>query len=176
MGVVLNSSNIMEPLRISMLPIEQWQEAVIIKFRYTYLAQSCNATIVYYLPIEVLPESHDRKMIHERIENALRNIFGEIYVWKRDVAFDNIKGELKQVYDGGRPKVSLVLRMIPEIPVDDYQKYYGKEIYAYDYHLNIHLDYLGQLDQYTKDLLITGPFQFEQEQNIEWGANNIETL
>ena len=55
-------------------------------------------------------------------------------------------------------------------------KYYGKEIYAYDYHFNIHLDYLGQLDQYTKDLLITGPFQFEQENNIKWGANNIETL
>ena len=79
-----------------MLPIEQWQESVIIKFRYTYLAQSCNATIVYYLPIEVSQDSHDRKMIHERIENALRNIFGEIYVWKRDVAFDNIKGELNK--------------------------------------------------------------------------------
>lgn len=166
----------MEPLRISMLPIEQWQEAVIIKFRYTYLAQPCNATIVYYFPIEILPERHDREMILDRIVDSLKKLFGEIHFWKRKVAFDNIKEEMKQVYDGGKPKVSLVLRMIPEIPVDDYSKYYEKEIFAYDYHLNIHLDYLGQLDQYTKDLLITSSFQFDQEKNIAWGAENIESL
>ena len=166
----------MKPVLVSMLPIDKWQEAVIINFRYTYLTQPCNASIVYYLPIEVYGEQHDREVLLRRIVDSLKNHFGEIHAWKRDVAFDNIKGELKQMFDGGRPKVSLVLRMIPEIPVDDYPKYQGKEIFAYDYHLNIHLDYLGQLDQYTKDLLITAPFQLEQEKNIAWGADNIESL
>ncbi len=166
----------MEPKIIKMLPIEQWQEAVIIKFRYTYLSKPCNATIVYYLPIEVCAERHDRKVILDRIVDSLQNMFGETHVLKRNVAFDNIKEELKQIYDGGRTKVNLVLRMVPDIPVDDYPKYLGKELFAYDYHLNIHLDYLGQLDQYTKDLLITAPFQLDQEKNISWGANNIETL
>lgn len=166
----------MEPIVISMLPIEQWQEEVIIKFRYTYLAHPCNATIVYYLPIEVYGERHNRELILEIIENSLQNIFGETHVWKRNVAFDNLKGELKQIYDGGRPKVNLVLRMVPDIPVDDYSRYVGKNLFAYDYHLHIHLDYLGQLDQYTKDLLITAPFQLDQERNISWGADNIESL
>lgn len=166
----------MEPIIISMLPIEKWQEAVIIKFRYTHLNHPCNATIVYYLPIDTYDVRHDRGIILDRILESLRNLFGEVYYWKRNVAFDNIKGDLKKIYDGGRPIVNMVLRLIPEIPVDDYPKYYGKDIFAYDYHLNIHLDYIGELDQYSKDLLITFPFQLEQEQTIVWGSNNIETL
>ena len=166
----------MEPIVISMLPIEQWQEAVIIKFRYNFLAQPCNATIVYYLPIEVYGERHDRELILKRIVNSLQNIFGETHAWKRNVAFDYLKGELKQIYDGGRPKVNLVLRMVPDIPVDDYSRYVGKDLFAYDFHLHIYLDYLGQLDQYTKDLLLTATFQLNQEPNISWGADNIESL
>ena len=166
----------MKPIIIKMLPIELWKEAVIIKFRYTYLEQPCNATIVYSLPIEFPTEKHDREMILDRIVDSLRKIFGEIQVWKRKVAFENIKGELKEIYDGGRPIVNLVLRMIPEIPVEDYPMYCGKEIFAYDYHLNIHLDYLGQLDQYARHLLITGPFQLGQDCDIAWGADNIESL
>lgn len=166
----------MEAKTIKMLPIEQWQEAVIIKFRYTYLDQPCHATIVYYLPIEVLGERHDRGIILDRIVESLQNIFGETHVWKRNVAFDDLKEELKMIYDGGRPKVNLVLRMVPEISEDDYSKYCGNVFFAYDYHLNIHLDYLGQLNQYTKDLLITAPFQLSEENIIEWGADNIESL
>lgn len=166
----------MEHIRIKMLPAEQWQEARIIKFRYTHLDRPCNATVVYYLPFEVYGGKHNKDLICERIIESLKNLFGEVNVWKRDVAFDNIKGEIQQIYDGGRPKVNLVVRMIPEIPVEEYSNYYGKDIYAYDYHLNIQLDYLGQLDKYNKDLLITAPFQLGNEADIAWGADSIETL
>lgn len=166
----------MEQIRIKMLPIEQWQEARIIKFRYTHLDQSCNATIVYYLPLNVNGDNHDNNQICDCLVEALKNMFGEIHVWKKVVAFDNIKSEMQKVYDGGRPKVHLVVRMIPEIPVADYPKFYGKDIYAYDYHLNIQLDYLGNLDKYNKDLQITVPFQLGQEANIAWGMESVETL
>ena len=50
----------MEQIRINMLPAEQWQEARIIKFRYTYLDRPCSATIVYYLPFEVYGDKHNK--------------------------------------------------------------------------------------------------------------------
>ena len=166
----------MAQIRIAMLPVEQWQEARIIKFRYNYLDRPCAATIVYYLPCEIYGDKHDKDLINNLIEESLRSLFGEIYVWRREVFFDNIKGEMQKIYDGGRQKINFVVRMLPEIPVEQYQNYVGKDIFAYDYHLNIQLDFFGQLDKFNKDLLVTVSFPIGQEDHISWGADNIETL
>ena len=55
-------------------------------------------------------------------------------MWKRDVAFDNIKVEIQRIYDSGRPEMNLVVRMILEISGEEYPNYYGKDIYSHDYH------------------------------------------
>ena len=166
----------MEQVVISLLPEDQWQLARVIRFRYTHIDRPCNATVVYFLPFELVGAKHDLDLIDDRITDSLRSCFGEVSIFKRDVMFTTVKENLKIVHDGGRPKISLVIRMTPEIPVSEYPNYVGKTIYAYDYHLNIFLDYIGQIGEYSKDLLITVPYPLTKENTISWGANNIETL
>ena len=166
----------MEQVEISLLPENEWQLARVIRFRYTHIDRPCNATVVYFLPFELNGIKHDKDLIDDRIIESLRSCFGEVSVFKRDVLFTTVKDNLKILHDGGRPKVNLIVRMTPEIPVNDYPNYVGKTVYAYDYHVNIHLDYIGQLDEFHKDLLITVPYPLNQEKTISWGANSIETI
>lgn len=166
----------MSTIQISMLPVEQWQIARILRFRYTHIDRPCNATIVYFLPFEGCGDKHDKEIIEQCLYTALKAVFGDMHIIKRDLIFNTTKDEMMKIYDGGRPRINLTIRMTPDIPVEQYSKYSGKTIFAYDYHINVFLDYLGNIDSFNKDLLITSPFSLDDEKTIAWGADNIESL
>lgn len=166
----------MQQIVFKMLPENDWQVARIIRFRYTHLERPCNATIVYFLPFELYDEKHNCDLVDKCIIEGLKTAFGDINLFKREIFFNNVRDEMSQVYDGGRPIVSLTLRMTPEIPTEEINKYVGKELYGYDFCLNIHLDYLGKIERYSNEMLITIPYPINDIKDIEWGATAIETL
>lgn len=75
-----------------------------------------------------------------------------------------------------RPKIDLTIRMIPEISVDDYNRYVDQVFYAYDYHIRLLLDYLGNESECLKDFLTTTSFPMDETGSIERGAINVESL
>ena len=105
----------MGQIEITMLPSEQWQEMNIVKFNYKYLDYPCVATIVYFLPLEQPNCVTDSKIVNETIVESLKNAFGDISVIKKSILFDKVKEDYRKVFDGGRPRVDFIIRMIPEI-------------------------------------------------------------
>ena len=161
---------------ISMLPLNKWQDAIVLRFHYPYLERSCSATVVYFMPKELEEEHHDVLAINECLQKSLEACFGETIATRKTIAFSNEKQDLVAVCDGGRPKIHLTVRMSPDIPVDLYEQYLGKTFYAYDYHLTIHLGYGGKIEDFNKSLLITTSFSLDKEDSIAWGSTVIESL
>ena len=161
---------------LTMLPIEQWQVARIIHFRYSNLDRPCNATIVYFLPYEVCVKKHNINIIDDCIMLTLKNCFGEISNGKRNVMFDIEKSNMQKIYDGGRPKIRLVMRMIPDISEEQLFQSVGKTFFAYDYNLNIQLNYWGEINDYQKEMFVTTSYPLAEEELVAWGSGNIETL
>lgn len=117
---------VMEHIEISMLPENEWQLARVLRFKYTHIDRPCNATVTYFLPFELNGVKHDTDLIDDRIVEFLKSCFNEVSVFKRDVLFTTVKDNFKAVYDGGCPNVKLVVRMTPDIPVDQFPYYIGR--------------------------------------------------
>lgn len=166
----------MEPIIISMLPVDQWKRAIIVHFRYLRIDHPCNATAVFFLPFAMNGKQYNIEVIKNCIINALKECGDNLKSVERTVAFEHIKEGMAKVYDGNRPKMDLTIRMIPEIPVDDYNRYVVQVFYAYDYYIRLFLDYLGNESECLKDFLTTTSFPMDETESIEWGALNVESL
>ena len=144
--------------------------------RYLRIDHPCNATAVFFLPLVLHSKQYNVEIIKNCIINALKECGDNLKSVERTVAFEHIKEDMVKVYDGSRPKIDLTVRMIPEISIDDYSKYVGRIFYAYDYHIRLFLDYLGDESECLKGFLTTTSFPLDDTESIEWGSINIESL
>lgn len=162
---------------IIMLPLDKCKVATIIKFKIKCLNKSCDASIVYFLPLNNECESKLNNF-NNIINDALQRIecisSETIHFENRNILFEEEKNNIFQCYANGRPQVKLKIYLTPNISIDDCYNPRTECIKGYNLILNININTLNGLPSYP--LEIGSEYLMDYKDNLKWCVDNIETL
>lgn len=165
-----------EHIELVMLPLEEWKAARIIRFWFKELTCKCIGTIVYTRPFSKDCNMNSTDIIDDSIFMAVQNRYPDAHLFKKDLVWENSYENIERCYTGGRPKTDLTIRMTPAIDPDMMPKFVGKTIYAYDIHLNIFLDYIGDSKNIPSDIFVTKSFPYEDDIVFSRECANVLSL
>ena len=162
--------------QLVMLPSQDWKVVKIIKFRFVYHLCNCTGTIVYTRPLSQTYNKDSKDQIDECILQAIGHLYSGVQIDSDNLLWKNQYCQFQRIYDGGRPKTTLTIRMIPDIDVEMMPKFTSRFIYAYDVNLNIFLDYLEDQKNIPSEVFTTGKFSYNDDKLFSKEIQHILSL
>lgn len=159
------------------LPVQEWKVAKIIRFRFRYHLCDCDGTVVYTRPFTTTYNKDTPDIIDNCILEAIKGQYSDIQTYSKHLIWNNDYSDIQKIYDGGRPKTRLTIRMSPSFDADMLPKLVGRTIYAYDVYLNIFLNYIGDdIKHIPSDIFTTQGFPYEQDKLFSTITSQISSL
>ena len=162
--------------QLVMLPSQDWKVVKIIKFRFVHHLCNCSGTIVYTRPLSQTYNKDTNDQIDACILQAIDHLYSGAQIHSDNLLWENQYRQIQQIYDGGRHKTTLTIRMIPDIDMEMMPKLTSQLIYAYDVNLNIFLDYLGDPKNIPSDVFMTGKFSYDDDKLFSEETQHILSL
>lgn len=163
-------------IQLVMLPIQDWKVARVIKFRFRDHLCDCGGTIVYTRPLTTTYNKNTLDIVDNSIFQAINNLYPNVQAYSEDLLWENSYSNIQKIYDGGRPKTKLTIRMTPSFEPDMLPKLVGQTVYAYDVCLHIFLDYIGDPKNIPSDLFTTQGFPYNEDQLFRTVTSELSTL
>lgn len=130
-------------VQLVMLPIPDWKVARVIRFRFKHHLCDCGGTIVYTRPFTITYNKNTPDTIDTCILAAIQNLYSNVQTYNEDLVWNTSYSDMQTIYDGGRPKTDLTIRMTPSFDSAILPQLVGQTVYAYDIHLHIFLNYIA---------------------------------
>lgn len=163
-------------VQLVMLPIQNWEVAKIIRFRFREYLCDCDGTIVYTRPFTTTYNKDTSDIIDKCIFEAIKERYSDIQTCSKHLIWNDDYSDIQKIYAGGRPKTKLTIRMIPSIDTNMLPKLAGQSIYAYDVCLNVFLNYIGNPEHIPSDLFTIQGFPYDQDQLFSTLTPQVSTL
>lgn len=163
-------------VQLVMLPISDWKVARVIKFRFKHHLCDCGGTIVYIRPFTMTYNKNTPDVIDTCILEAIENLYSNVQTYSEDLVWNNSYSNIQQIYNGCRPKTNLTIRMTPSFDPDMLPKLVGQTVYAYDVHLHIFLDYIGNAANIPLNIFTTQGFPYNDDPLFKSEAQQVLTL
>lgn len=161
---------------IVMLPFEKWKVARIIKFRFRDHLCDCDGAVIYIRPFTTTYNIENQDIVDNCICEAIKASYSDCQILSKSLEWEHSYSDLTQVYDGGRPKSSLTIRMTPSLSPDLLPKLVGQYFYAYDFKFNVFLDFIGNQENIPQTIFLTHGFPYNEHHLFNTTLDEIETL
>lgn len=163
-------------VQLVMLPISDWKVARVIKFRFKHYLCDCRGTIVYTRPFTTTYNKNTPDIIDACILEAIKNLYSNVQTYNKDLRWNTSHSDMQMIYDGGRPKINLTIRMIPSFDPAVLSQLVEQIVYAYDIRLHIFLDYIGNIANLPSDIFTTQEFPYNDDSLFKSNAQQVLTL
>ena len=97
-------------------------------------------------------------------------------VYSEDLIWNTSYSDIQTIYDGGRPKTNLTIRMTPSFDSALLPQFVGHAVYAYDVNLHIFLNYIGDAANIPPEIFITQGFPHNEDSFFQSNIQQIQTL
>lgn len=163
-------------IQLVMLPLSDWKVARVIRFRFKHHLCDCGGTIVYTRPFTTTYNKNNLDKIDTCILEAIENLYTNVQVYSEDLIWNTSYSNIQTIYDGGRPKTNLTIRMTPSFDPDLLPKLEGCTVYAYDVNLHIFLNYIGDATNIPPEIFTTQGFPHNEDSFFQSNIQQIQTL
>ena len=110
------------------------------------------------------------------ILEAIENLYSNVQVYSEDLIWNTSYSNIQTIYDGGRPKTNLTIRMTPSFDSALLPQFVGHTVYAYDVNLHIFLNYIGDAANIPPEIFITQGFPHNEDSFFQSNIQQIQTL
>lgn len=163
-------------VQLVMLPLSNWKVARVIRFRFKHHLCDCGGTIVYTRPFTITYNKNTLDIIDSCILEAIENLYSNVQVYSEDLIWNTSYSNIQTIYDGGRPKTNLTIRMTPSFDSALLPQFVGHTVYAYDVNLHIFLNYIGDAANIPPEIFITQGFPHNEDSFFQSNIQQIQTL
>ena len=163
-------------VQLVMLPLSNWKVARVIRFRFKHHLCDCGGTIVYTRPFTTTYNKNTLDIIDSCILEAIENLYSNVQVYSEDLIWNTSYSNIQTIYDGGRPKTKLTIRMTPSFDSALLPQFIGHTVYAYDVNLHIFLNYIGDAANIPPEIFITQGFPHNEDSFFQSNIQQIQTL
>ena len=163
-------------VQLVMLPLSNWKVARVIRFRFKHHLCDCGGTIVYTRPITTTYNKNTLDIIDSCILEAIENLYSNVQVYSENLIWNTSYSNIQTIYDGGRPKTNLTIRMTPSFDSALLPQFVGHTVYAYDVNLHIFLNYIGDAANIPPEIFITQGFPHNEDSFFQSNIQQIQTL
>lgn len=163
-------------VQLVMLPIPDWKVARVIRFRFKHHLCDCGGTIVYTRPFTITYNKNTPDTIDTCILAAIQNLYSNVQTYNEDLVWNTSYSNMQTIYDGGRPKTDLTIRMTPSFDSAILPQLVGQTVYAYDIHLHIFLNYIGDIANIPPVIFTTQVFPYNEDSLFKSNVQQILTL
>lgn len=163
-------------VQLVMLPLSNWKVARVIRFRFKHHLCDCGGTIVYTRPFTTTYNKNTLDIIDSCILEAIENLYSNVQVYSEDLIWNTSYSNIQTIYDGGRPKTNLTIRMTPSFDSALLPQFVGHTVYAYDVNLHIFLNYIGDAANIPPEIFITQGFPHNEDSFFQSNIQQIQTL
>ena len=163
-------------VQLVMLPLSNWKVARVIRFRFKHHLCDCGGTIVYTRPFTTTYNKNSLDKIDTCILEAIENLYTNVQVYSEDLIWNTSYSNIQTIYDGGRPKTNLTIRMTPSFDSALLPQFVGHTVYAYDVNLHIFLNYIGDAANIPPEIFITQGFPHNEDSFFQSNIQQIQTL
>lgn len=163
-------------VQLVMLPLSNWKVARVIRFRFKHHLCDCGGTIVYTRPFTTTYNKNSLDKIDTCFLEAIENLYTNVQVYSEDLIWNTSYSNIQTIYDGGRPKTNLTIRMTPSFDSALLPQFVGHTVYAYDVNLHIFLNYIGDAANIPPEIFITQGFPHNEDSFFQSNIQQIQTL
>ena len=163
-------------VQLVMLPLSNWKVARVIRFRFKHHLCDCGGTIVYTRPFTTTYNKNTLDIIDSCILEAIENLYSNVQVYSENLIWNTSYSNIQTIYDGGRPKTNLTIRMTPSFDSALLPQFVGHTVYAYDVNLHIFLNYIGDAANIPPEIFITQGFPHNEDSFFQSNIQQIQTL
>lgn len=97
-------------------------------------------------------------------------------IYSEDLIWNTSYSDIQTIYDGGRPKTNLTIRMTPSFDPDLLPQLEGCVVYAYDVNLHIFLNYIDDVANIPPEIFTTQGFPHNEDSFFQSNIQQIQTL
>lgn len=133
-------------------------------------------TIVYTRPFTTTYNKNTLDIIDSCILEAIENLYSNVQVYSENLIWNTSYSNIQTIYDGGRPKTNLTIRMTPSFDSALLPQFVGHIVYAYDVNLHIFLNYIGDAANIPPEIFITQGFPHNEDSFFQSNIQQIQTL